>query len=449
MKVEFITNASFLFTLSDGITILADPWYTEGIYHGTMFNYPPFDSEEKKRYLSLKPDYIYISHIHGDHFDGPTLANFDKNTPIIIGRFPTPALTSGLKFLGFKNIIEYDFDRTLPLGDHLICIYQQFSGSSDDLGNDTGIPVDSSIFIEDVDGSSCFFAVDNPMQERHATLIKERHGEIDMAILAYSGASIYPFVFKHYSEDEKHKRVAALRKSRLDKFCMLAGALGAKLNVPAAGSFVFGGVGAKYAPFLHQATPGQITENWLANKMAPERLALMATGDEVALPSLDMKLSTTAVDRNYTEQDRIDYANSIADFPCNLNQITWPETLPIPWKSMIARARIAMWGFQVKLNSMPDIDLYFIVQTTEQIHLPGNKNLYAKIALSVKEVVFTETLVVDDERPRIEFYMSANTLLPLLIGSTYWNVAEYHMKIARYPDTFEPTVRSLLAYYRL
>jgi len=45
--------------------------------------------------------------------------------------------------------------------------------------------------------------------------------------------------------------------------------------------------------------------------------------------------------------------------------------------------------------------------------------------------------------------MNANTIFALLVGSTYWNVAEYHMEITRYPDKFDPTVRSLLAYYRL
>ena len=31
MKIEYITNASFLFTFSDGTTVLTDPWYEDGI----------------------------------------------------------------------------------------------------------------------------------------------------------------------------------------------------------------------------------------------------------------------------------------------------------------------------------------------------------------------------------------------------------------------------------
>lgn len=449
MKIEYITNASFLLTMSDGLTILTDPWYSEGIYHGIMFNYPPIEKKQKQRYLSLKPDYIYISHIHGDHFDGETLANYDKDTPIIVGRFPTPALTSGLRTLGFLNIIEYEFDSILPLENHNICVYKQFSGSSDDLENNTGIPVDSSIFIEDSDGAKCFFAVDNPMQARHAEMIKDRHGDIDVAILAYSGASIYPFIFKHYSDSEKHKRVAALRKSRLDKFCSLANIIAAKITVPAAGSFVLGGVGAKHTPYLHQATPKQIKDSWQENKMPSEKLVLMATGDEITLPSLKITLSDTAIDRNFTERDRIDYANSIADFPCNINQILWPDSLFIPWKSMIARARAKMWDFQVKLDCMLEIDLYFIVGSTQQMKLPKGKSLFVKIPLDTKELVFTDELELNPQRQRIAFYMNSNTIFALLVGSTYWNVAEYHMEITRHPDKFEPAVRSLLAYYKL
>ena len=36
MKIEYITNASFLFTFSDGTTVLTDPWYEDGIYHGLL-----------------------------------------------------------------------------------------------------------------------------------------------------------------------------------------------------------------------------------------------------------------------------------------------------------------------------------------------------------------------------------------------------------------------------
>lgn len=244
MQVQYITNACFLFTFSDGLTVLSDPWLSDGIYHGAIFNYPPIPAELKSRYLALRPDYIYISHLHSDHFDAVTLAHFDKQTPVLVGKFSTPAMVLGLKSLGFHNVQELEYGKTAPLGRHQICIYPQFSGSSDDLANDSGIDVDTSLFVQDANGQKCFFAVDNPMQERHAEMIRAEHGPLDLAILPYTGASIYPFVYKNYSEDEKRDRMSKLRQAKLDKFVQLSKAIGARRIVPAAGSFVLAGKAA-------------------------------------------------------------------------------------------------------------------------------------------------------------------------------------------------------------
>lgn len=39
MKIEYIMNVSFLFIFSDGIMVLIDFWYEDGIYYGFFFNY--------------------------------------------------------------------------------------------------------------------------------------------------------------------------------------------------------------------------------------------------------------------------------------------------------------------------------------------------------------------------------------------------------------------------
>ncbi len=40
-------------------------------------------------------------------------------------------------------------------------------------------------------------------------------------------------------------------------------------------------------------------------------------------------------------------------------------------------------------------------------------------------------------------------LIALLLGGMFRNVAEYHMTIERVPDRFDPTLRSLMAHFKL
>ncbi|HEX3144483.1 MAG TPA: hypothetical protein VHQ64_10975, partial [Pyrinomonadaceae bacterium] len=86
MKIEFITNASVLVTLASKKTVLCDPWYTDAIYYGSWYNFPPLAN--KKHYQSLKPSYIYISHIHPDHLDGESLRRYPRDTEIWLGNLP-------------------------------------------------------------------------------------------------------------------------------------------------------------------------------------------------------------------------------------------------------------------------------------------------------------------------------------------------------------------------
>ncbi|MCZ8530489.1 MBL fold metallo-hydrolase [Alteromonas sp. PRIM-21] len=449
MKIEYVTNASFLFTFSDGTTVLTDPWYEDGIYHGLLFNYPPIHSKQRERYLNLKPDYLYISHIHGDHFNPFTLSHFDKGIPILIGKFPTPALRLALQQLGFTNIKECSFDEPWKLGENSVTIIKEFSGSSDDIVNETNIPVDSSIYLEDKNGYSVFFAVDNPMQIRHAEQIKTTFGKLDAAILAYSGASIYPFVFSHYSDDEKKARVEQLKSSRLKKFCQLAEIIDADFSIPAAGSFVIGGTGYKYAQYQHQACPSEIKSTWHQHKLEESKLAMLSTGDVLDLSSRSTSLSPLALDRDFTQQDRIDYAKSLKNFPCELHSIAWPEGLMMPINSLLFKARANVWRAQEKLSTYPDTDVFLHIEPVEMLPAGLKSPIYAKISMDSERVKIDTIFEPTKDKPYIVFSMTTQVLIALLLGGTFWNVAEYHMTIERVPDQFDPTLRSLMAYFKL
>ena len=50
--------------------ILCDPWLVGSSYWRSWWNYPPVPDGLIK---TLNPDFIYLTHLHWDHFHGPTL----------------------------------------------------------------------------------------------------------------------------------------------------------------------------------------------------------------------------------------------------------------------------------------------------------------------------------------------------------------------------------------
>ena len=104
---------------------------------------------------------------------------------------------------------------------------------------------------------------------------------------------------------------------------------------------------------------------------------------------------------------------------------------------------------QKKLACFPDTLIYLIIESTGAVANEDGETLYMEIDPTTERVRTGATTDIIADKPRIEFYMSNQLLLALLTGSTDWNVAEYHMKINRQPDVFEPTLRSLLAFFKL
>ena len=53
---------------ADGKSLVCDPWLTGSAYWGSWWNYPPVSKHIFER---LNPDFIFITHLHWDHFHGP------------------------------------------------------------------------------------------------------------------------------------------------------------------------------------------------------------------------------------------------------------------------------------------------------------------------------------------------------------------------------------------
>ena len=81
------------------------------VYWRSWWNYPPVS---ESLINTLKPDFLYLTHVHWDHFQGPSLRRFKMDTPVITAK-GNPRVTDDLIDVGFKNIIELDWGDSFEL----------------------------------------------------------------------------------------------------------------------------------------------------------------------------------------------------------------------------------------------------------------------------------------------------------------------------------------------
>ena len=95
MKITHVSN-SFISVKINGSVLACDPWVGTTNDNGWLAY--PFYKNGKGILNEIKPNFIYISHLHGDHFDPGTLDKLkNKKTIIIIKHFPNQRLKNKIK----------------------------------------------------------------------------------------------------------------------------------------------------------------------------------------------------------------------------------------------------------------------------------------------------------------------------------------------------------------
>ena len=89
---------------SSDVSVLCDPWFTEGIYDGAWYHFPRVD--DPLRTIG-NVDYVFISHIHPDHYDPQFLHAYeDQYGPktILVASRQFPYLRDALLREGFGSV---------------------------------------------------------------------------------------------------------------------------------------------------------------------------------------------------------------------------------------------------------------------------------------------------------------------------------------------------------
>src|SRR5580658_2436465 len=97
------TGHAGLHIQTTGGSILCDPW----VYPAYFASWFPFPDNSDLPWDELgECDYLYISHLHRDHFDPRNLSKrIRKSTTVLLPEFPLNELEVALRTIGFRQFL--------------------------------------------------------------------------------------------------------------------------------------------------------------------------------------------------------------------------------------------------------------------------------------------------------------------------------------------------------
>jgi UDP-MurNAc hydroxylase len=208
----------------DGKLLLCDPWLAPtGAYNASWFPYPEYPHRDLAELLH--PDAVYISHEHLDHFDPWFLAQLDKSTPIVTGRFHKRRCLKLLENLDFDDVRTFDDFEAFEISDDFIVRIAVPSY------NCPPHWFDSCALIHA--GDRTIFNLNDA--NLALELDEIRDNGVDVFLGQASPAIWYPLTYTSYDPAEKKRLMAIRRESAIESFMTGAKAVRPSLAIPFAG----------------------------------------------------------------------------------------------------------------------------------------------------------------------------------------------------------------------
>jgi len=224
--VRYVASACLVISTTD-LRILCDPWFTDGVYEGSWYTYP---KTENPIDLIGDVDFIYISHIHPDHYDPKFLRNYFRKygtKQLLIPSFYPNHLLHKASLDGFQARVVESFE----VGNTKISITPNLTGSISD--------IDSALIVTH-SGMSFLNLNDNVFNDSQNQAIHDLLEDLRFAAIGYSPAGPYP---QTYFNDEESLTLESqkIRELSINKFLTYMHEFQPKAALPFAGQYVLGG----------------------------------------------------------------------------------------------------------------------------------------------------------------------------------------------------------------
>lgn len=170
---KVLSHASLLIR-TDEASVIVDPWLVGSAYWRSWWNYPvaEFDANEIS-----EVDAVVISHIHWDHWHGPTLKKFFKGKPVVVGDDPNTRSVDDLKQIGFDEVSVVEHGKSFSVGDIHLYFYN------------FGLLLNDSAIVIQTPDVKILNANDAKLAGASLRHVVKSHGHFDFALRSHSSAN--------------------------------------------------------------------------------------------------------------------------------------------------------------------------------------------------------------------------------------------------------------------
>jgi UDP-MurNAc hydroxylase len=289
--------------------------------------------------------------------------------------------------------------------------------------------IDSAMLIA-CQGIAALNANDNTLTPDAAQQLRERFGEISLAMLNYNAAGPYPSCFDNLTEAEKCSEHARVLQRNFNHMKTILQAMKPRFILPFAGEYVLGGD-------LHYKNVYLGTTTWDECAHYLESQDIGAT-QVVRLRENDtLNLQTGTANRPYVPIDVADMKHTIEQ---ELSRLRYPyqtDVMPDPSR-LIADLETAAERMKTRMSRF-ELQSRFSVRFT----------LWDK-----QYQIYPEFLEITDPKAgenRLECRLDERLLRRILDKESHWNNAEIgaHISFIRTPNTYEPDLHTSLQFLYL
>ena len=244
MKSELIYYYSACIGIkTKSLSILCDPWFTDGAFGGSWFQYP---------WKSVSPadighyDYIYVSHIHPDHYDPVWINSYLEcfpQTKVLVAKWAKAKVPLEAKMR--RDCISFESIENLVIDDTRLTIIPHDRGSSSD--------IDSCLVLETddycvVNMNDCIW--DEEFYKKVDTVVKKYRDSQrkTVGLFSFTPAGPYPHTY-YWNDDSLAAKSDEHRRRYLDFYTKKTNQINCTINIPFAGQYILGAGLEKYNKF--------------------------------------------------------------------------------------------------------------------------------------------------------------------------------------------------------
>ena len=435
LRIRSLNNATTLVTFQ-GKRLLIDPWLVGDLYLGAWSPYSKLDDLE----FLKEVDYVYISHIHEDHWDLATLSLVNREAKILIPDMPVNnVIVKKLARCGFGDIklIKLKEKHTLsddtwikaipPLNSFGQESWQYIEGYESDAAN-----IDSSLFLQhSPSGTSHLFLCDNTPYD--INLLQTEIPENPTTLwYPYNGyAQDYPVCYTNITSDEKKSIHDVMHKKRISAVTNAVNALKPKYYLPHSADFTLNGPASKpFYKYVHNEFMDR-KEAATTYKLGPEGHTKMSAseyldpGDELIASKGNIKILRNIY--GFTATKPSERLPTIQKLEIST------EDIAEAFRKMKARAL----SYHVNLQEASD---WCLVVATEANRIT--------LSFSSFDICEEEQAL---EGKYLEIHLSEALLASLLTRNSHWNncMIGFHLTNKRVPNEYCHSLYKALNFFHL